>query len=225
MALHIAVARGYSIQQLVTFAPPHGQFRAHPLPVIKRQAQALGLPHRIVTIRPPYESSYERAIARLKSEHIETLVTGDIDRVEGAPNWIRARARPIDMHVFTPLWQHSRTAILRSLLRAGFEVRFSCVLNSHLGSEWLGRTLDRSAVHELTRLSESDGLDAAGEQGEFHTITVDAPLFRRRLAIRRWRPATYQGWSYMRIEGVDLRRKTSPHEGIVPRARSRRTER
>ena len=49
----------------------------------------------------------------------------------------------------------------------------------HLDDSWLGRTLHRDMLDELTRL----GVDPCGERGEFHTVVTNAPVFSRPLAL------------------------------------------
>ncbi len=112
LALHLALEAGYEVRYLVTFGPPRARFRAHPLEVMRLQAEALGLEHRTVPIRRPYRASYRRALSALKEEGITTLITGDIDRIGDAPNWVRDRAAPIGLRVFNPLWERSRMGIL-----------------------------------------------------------------------------------------------------------------
>ena len=48
-----------------------------------------------------------------------------------------------------------------------------------LSPDLLGRRLDDSLLAELTRV----GVDLAGEQGEYHTVVVNGPGFRRSLDI------------------------------------------
>ncbi len=214
LALHIAARPArVRIDRLVTFVPPRARFRAHPLAVMRLQAQALALPHQTIVIRKPYRASYERALGQLQAEGIETLVTGDIDQVGGAPNWIAERARPFNLEIFAPLWQRSRTGILRALIRSRFEAIVSCVDHSKLGPEWLGRRLDLEALRDLRGLSRSTGIDPAGEQGEYHTITLDAPMFRKRLVVRSWTPSRSGPWSYMRIRELALVDRHSPGPG------------
>jgi diphthamide synthase (EF-2-diphthine--ammonia ligase) len=42
---------------------------------------------------------------------------------------------------------------------------------------FLGRIIDKALVDEL----ESIGIDACGENGEFHTFVFDGPLFKKQL--------------------------------------------
>ena len=93
LALHEVRKSGLDIEELITFAPPSPVFLAHPLPFLARQAAAMGLRHRVITIRPPAEDGYTRALKALRREGIRTLVTGDIAEVGGRPNWMREVSR------------------------------------------------------------------------------------------------------------------------------------
>src|SRR5512143_1795281 len=102
MALYEAGRMGYAICCLVTFAPAGARFLAHPLTMMKMQSEALTLPHRVFTVVEPFEDGYEAALRQLKDElGIDRVVTGDITEVEGRPNWIRERSRPVGMNVHT----------------------------------------------------------------------------------------------------------------------------
>ena len=109
LAFYEARRDGYEVRCLVTFAPANPNFLAHPPAFIKLQAQALALPHHILSINAPFDKSYEVALGRLRDEMgIETVITGDIAEVNGSPNWIRERSRPVGMKVHTPLWGRDR---------------------------------------------------------------------------------------------------------------------
>ena len=111
MALFEARQNGYHIRYLVTFAPPEPDFLAHPLEFIKMQAQALVLPHYFLPISKPFEQNYEAGLCKLRDKMgVNCIVTGDIAEVDGHPNWIRERSRPVGLSVYTPLWGRDRNA-------------------------------------------------------------------------------------------------------------------
>jgi uncharacterized protein (TIGR00290 family) len=154
---------------LATFVPERASFKAHPLAAMKKQARALGLPHVRLRVRRPYRRGYREALERLRKRFgVETLVTGDIDRVDGKRNWIRECAEPIGLRVLTPLWGRSRRALLEKQRRLGFRSQISYV-NAPLKRDWIGRVLDRAAVREL---AEIEGVDLCGENGEYHTMVT-----------------------------------------------------
>jgi uncharacterized protein (TIGR00290 family) len=205
MALYEAVQSGYSVRFLVTFAPPEPDFLAHPLSFIKMQARALALPHYILPISQPFEKSYETGLRWLRNEMgITCVVTGDIAEVNGNPNWVRERSRPVGMNVHTPLWGRDRNTLLRQLLDRGFKVRFSCIKTRWLDESWIGRELNDTSIAELRTLREQTGLDLCGEEGEYHTLTVDGPQFMRGIDIRSYSKRVAGPLAYMEIHESEL---------------------
>ncbi|OZG42124.1 hypothetical protein CAK78_09760 [Aeromonas sp. A35_P] len=202
-ALCHAREAGHQVVALATFAPPSPRFLAHPLSQVRRQATALGLPHRLVTIEAPFDLGYERALTKLKEEwQLDGVVTGDIDSVAGAPNWIRERCRPLGLTVHTPLWQQPREALLADLLARGIVAHLSCVDTDVLTPEWVGRVLDKGALAELQQLAATRGFDACGEQGEYHTMVTDGPGFVAPLVLGHWQVARQERLAYL-LEGEE----------------------
>jgi uncharacterized protein (TIGR00290 family) len=205
MALYEADRHGCRVRCLVTFAPPEPEFLAHPLALIKLQAQALALPHHVLPIRAPFEKSYETSLRRLQEEMgVDCVVTGDIAEVDGHPNWIRERSRSTGLRVETPLWQRDRNALLRQLLDRGFRARVSCVKTRWLDETWVGRELNDTAIDELRIVREQTGLDLCGEEGEFHTCVIDGPRFTRGIDIRAYSRRTTESLAYMEIDEMAL---------------------
>jgi len=205
LALYEAARDGYRVRCLVTFAPPHPEFLAHPLAFIQLQAQALGLPHSVIPINEPYADSYETALSKLKNEiGIDVVVTGDIAEVGGSPNWIRERSRPVGMQVHTPLWGRDRNVLLKQLSDRGFKVLFSCVKKKWLTESWVGRELNESAIADLQAVRERTGLDLCGEEGEYHTLVTDGPQFVRSLEVRAFSTGVTDSLAYMKIHELGL---------------------
>jgi len=205
LALHEARRDGYDVRCLVTFAPPEPKFLAHPPAFIKLQAEALALPHHLVSISEPFEKSYETALGRLRDElGIDTVITGDIAEVNGSPNWIRERSRPVGLQVYTPLWGRDRLTLLRQQLAGGFKIIFSCVNTRWLTQDWLGRELDDAAIAGLRGVREQTGLDLCGEEGEYHTLVTDGPTFKRPVRIRSHSKRTKDVLAYLEIHELEL---------------------
>ena len=184
LALLDATRSGYDVCCLATFAPPNAEFLAHPLNVIRVQAEALQVSHFLLEVREPFEQGYERALADLRDRTgVTGVVTGDISEVDGQPNWITARTRAIGMRAHAPLWGHDRAGLLRRLTDAGFSTLISCVDTRWLDASWAGRTLDREAIADLEAIRRRNGMDLCGENGEYHTLVVDGPMFASRLEI------------------------------------------
>lgn len=185
LALYEASQRGWRIRSLVTFIPDGADFLAHPLPFMQAQAQAMGVPHLTMTIAEPFRAGYEKAIKVLKEESgIEVLVTGDIALVDGHPNWIRECSRPSGLAVWTPLWEQDRLGLLKRMVAAGFQIILSGVYQPWFSQDWLGVELNPRSLERLSALGQETGLDLCGEQGEYHTLVLDGPCFRKRIVLK-----------------------------------------
>lgn len=183
-ALYEALSLGYQITSLITFTPPRPQFRAHPLHVMKYQAETLQLPHSTVEITEPFEDGYRLAFQVLKKQFgVSAVITGDIDEIQGHPNWIREYAAANDIETVTPLWKRNRSGLLEKLMVNNFKVIFSCVKRPWFDGDWLGTELNAGTVDRLHRLHEATGIDVCGENGEYHTIVLDCPLFQRKICV------------------------------------------
>lgn len=198
LALHEARKSGLSVEELVTFAPPSPVFLAHPLPFLKLQAAAMGLRHRVVTIRSLVEDGYALAVKALQSEGIGTLVTGDIAAVGGSPNWMRKVSRGTGIEVLTPLWGRDRRGLLSDLLDGGFKAVFSLVKKPWFTREWVGRAIDAQTLDALSSLVPAP--DLCGENGEYHTLVLDGPIFKNALRLAAFDVGEKDGMMYMEIK-------------------------
>jgi len=181
LALHRSA--GLGVRELVTFVPPDARFQAHDLQLMTWQARALGLPHRRLVVSYPYQEGYERALGELLASGIERVVTGDIAPVGGHPNFISSCAERVGMSVSLPLWGVDRRAHLREIVALGFDVVLTFVNEPWLSAAWVGRHLDAEALCELDQLSRDNGLDPAGENGEYHSMVVAGPGFHSALQL------------------------------------------
>ena len=205
LALFEAGREGFDVRCLVTFAPREPDFLAHPLDFMKLQAEALGLPHYVLPVDPPFEENYETHLRAMRSDMgIDAVVTGDIAEVGGSPNWIRERSRPVGMRVHTPLWGRDRQVLLEQLLSHGFEVLFSCIKKRWLTESWVGRELDKRAIADLQIVRERTGLDLCGEEGEYHTLVANGPQFTRAIRVGAYSVRSTESLAHMAIDRLTL---------------------
>ena len=211
LAFYEAENLGYKISCLVTFAWSHDVSFAHPLDFITMQAEALELPHLRLGVTEPFDRSYEKAISTLREQHgIDTLVTGDIGEVPGHdPNWMVERAAHCNVKVMRPLWHKDRIQLLKRLLELRFKVVFSCVKRPWFTDEWLGRELSTTTVQQLVEINQRIGLDICGEEGEYHTLSLDGPQFKKRVRIELYSKRSADSVIYLALEKFRLEEKKS----------------
>jgi len=205
LAFYKARLMGYEIVNLLTFVPKKADFLAHPLSFMKRQSEAIGLCHHKMVVEAPLENAYEDAIHFFKERYkIEALITGDIAEVDGQPNWIKQRSISNNIEVIMPLWGTDRGNIFKELLSCGFKATISCIKKGCLGDNWLGKELDEKALDDLCEISSKTGIDICGENGEYHTLVTDGPIFKNTLVIGSFSKHENRSLKYIKPYNVVL---------------------
>jgi len=183
LALHEAAQSGALPRVLVAMMiESGGRSRSHGLSreLLEAQAQAVGLPIRFGAASwDGYEDEMARVLEAAAAEFDTPVgVFGDID-IERHREWVEGVCGRAGVEACEPLWQRDRRALMGDLLAARFEATIVAVRDGVLPAELLGTTIDAALVEEIERL----GSDAAGENGEYHSLVVDGPLFQRPLAV------------------------------------------
>ncbi len=189
LTLHRAVAEGHEPACLVTILPrnPDSYMFQQPFrALVEAQSAALGLPvifQETPGVKEEELAELRAAIERARREYeVEGVGAGAL-----ASNYQFTRLSRIcgelGLRVYAPLWQEDQEALLREVIREGYEVRMTRVAALGLGESWLGRVLSEEDVAALGRLREEYGFQPGGEGGEFETIVLDSPLFEKRVVI------------------------------------------
>jgi uncharacterized protein (TIGR00290 family) len=192
----ISVAQGVIPRAILNVMNEDGKIsRSHGLPagVLRQQAEALGLPLiAIPSTWEDYQVNFIKALQNLKTTYaIEAMVFGDID-LQAHRDWEEMVCAKAGLKALLPLWQRDRKELVLEMLDTPIEAMIvSC--NDVMGPRFLGRTIDSSLVADLEAL----GVDPCGENGEYHSLVLNCPLFRRRLDIPPYTTARHDGYNFI----------------------------
>ena len=181
-ALMQAIGLGYTPKVLLNVLNEEGKIsRSHGIPssILQKQAQAVGLPvHLISSSWQEYEKHFTNALSVLKEQYdLDYGVFGDID-LQAHRDWEEKVCANAGLEAVLPLWKQDRKALVMQMLEAGIEAMIvSC--NEVMGERFIGEMITPSLVEEL----ELMGIDACGENGEYHTLVLDCPLFAERINV------------------------------------------
>jgi uncharacterized protein (TIGR00290 family) len=155
--------------------------RSHGVPrlLVEHQARSMGLD----LVAPSagwndYEQVFTRALMDLKSSGHQVAVFGDID-LEPHREWEARVCQAAGLDHCLPLWQRNRLELARESIALGFQAVVVCVDSRYLADDFCGRIFDEAFIADLPA-----GVDACGENGEFHTFVFDGPLFAQRVEFR-----------------------------------------
>jgi uncharacterized protein (TIGR00290 family) len=177
LALLYARAQNLHLTTLLTMFDETGlRSRSHGVPrvLMEAQARALGLD----LVGPSaswrdYEKVFIQTLQELRGRGLEVAVFGDID-LEPHREWEERVCRQAGLEHSLPLWQRNRLELAQECIALGFKAIVVCVDSRFLGDDFCGREFDASFIEDLPA-----GVDACGENGEFHSFVYDGPLFAR----------------------------------------------
>lgn len=185
-----------SLAVLLNMMNENGEIsRSHglPLAILQQQADAIGVP---LSGTPAswkdYETLYINTLNSLKATYrTEAVVFGDID-LEPHREWEEKVCAASEQQALLPLWQQDRKELVYAMIDGGIKaIIVSC--NTDLGEAFLGREITRELVTEL----EVAGVDACGENGEYHTAVIDCPLFSKPVNLPPVKKTTHNGYCFL----------------------------
>jgi ABC transporter with metal-binding/Fe-S-binding domain ATP-binding protein len=113
---------------------------------------------------------------------VDGIVSGAIAS-EYQKTRIEGICKQLKLECITPLWHKPPMDILTEILDLGIEVIITGVFAYGFNSEWLGRRIDRVTIDALSGLNRLYGVSLVGEGGEYETLVLNAPFFKKRINI------------------------------------------
>ncbi len=156
--------------------------RAHRLShrLIEDQAAAMGLSLSMFPVEEGdvYAQRFQEALAEMKQRGITQGIFGDI-YLEVHREWLLAECEKAGITPHFPLWGKCVTELYRGFVEAGFRSRIIAVAQGY--HALLGCYLDAELEEKMQQYPHAD---LCGENGEYHSLVVDGPLFTRELSYR-----------------------------------------
>lgn len=176
LALTRARSRGLEVAALLNFidaASGRVRFHATRRELIAAQAAATGIPLRqYATSWVGFEEAFRAALEELRSEGFAGVAFGNIHLAD-VRAWYEERVRAASLEHVEPIWGEPPEALLREFVSGGGRAVITCCETAKLGEAWLGRTIDERFITEIA----AAGIDACGENGEYHSFAFAGPAF------------------------------------------------
>lgn len=152
--------------------------------VLHAQAARTGLPL-IEAVIPSkcdnatYEASFADALLRARARWptLDTVAYGDLF-LEDVRAWRVAQLGKLGWQAHTPLFGRDTAQLARDMLAGGLRTWLCCVDTQQLDGRFSGAAFDADLLASLP-----DACDPCGENGEFHTLVWDGPMFDRPLQV------------------------------------------
>ncbi|MBJ7596684.1 MAG: adenosine nucleotide hydrolase [Candidatus Nephthysia bennettiae] len=177
LALQRARAAGLDVRRLLNFhdsSTGRVRFHATRVELIAAQAEAAAVELTPAgTTWEEMEARLGRELAALASAGFRGVVLGDIHLAD-VRAWYEERVLAAGLAHVEPLWGEPPLALLNEFVAGGGRAVVTCVDLEKLDEDWLGRVIDGAFVRDVA----GAGVDACGENGEYHSFAFAGPVFR-----------------------------------------------
>jgi uncharacterized protein (TIGR00290 family) len=176
------------------------------LELLERQAEAVGLPLRLVNIPHPcsndeYEAAMREVVDEARQLDIECMAFGDLF-LQDIREYRERKLSGTGLAPLFPLWGLPTGELARRMIRSGLRAVLTCVDPKQLSPEFAGREFDARLLEELPA-----HVDPCGERGEFHTFAYDGPVFSAPVEVEAGEIVERDGFVFADL----MRRETKTH--------------
>jgi len=178
LACYEAMLQGYKVSHLVNFISKEFKrvsFHGTEAELIKLQSQAVGIPLlKKETTWDGYEQEFKEAVQSLIPNGVKGMIFGDI-YLQGHKDWVEKVCGDLGIDAVEPLWGKNPEEILSKFIDSGFEAVIVSAQYKFIDEYWIGHRVDESFMEYL----KNKNIDICGENGEYHTLVVNGPVFKR----------------------------------------------
>ncbi len=170
------------------------------------QASAMGIP--LIMVKADRVGAREEAeeIEKvLRRLDVEALILGGVGLQETQIKEVKRVAKEFGIEVIVPYENYTSEELLEEEVKSGFEIMITQVASDGLGPEWLGRRITEETLEELKRISKKFGMDVLGEGGYYDTLTLDGPIFKKRIEVSGFHKVWDERTSSGRLEITSAR--------------------
>jgi uncharacterized protein (TIGR00290 family) len=177
-------ARVEVVSLLTTVTQPFARVSMHGVreEILSLQARAAGLGCIRVEIPAPcsdevYRERMAAAMEKARRQGVQQVAFGDLF-LQDIRAYRERQLQSVGMQAVFPLWGIDTRAMAHGMIDQGLEAIVTCVDPRAVPGDLAGRAYDRSFLEALP-----EGVDPAGENGEFHTLVTGGPMFSHRLEV------------------------------------------
>ena len=210
-ATYLAHQMGHEISLLVNIVPIDKAswiFHTPNLSVVPKMAEAMDIPLISVVSDGTEEGDMDALKDALEGLDIDGVVVGAL---WSDYQWDRMNRvlGELDLIMLAPLWRKDQDMVYDEMVSAGIDAIIVGVFAEGLDERWLGRHIDNASKDGLKILRSRYGISIMGEGGEYESMTLDSPMFKKRLVINSSNKNIKKGVGTLDVTDVILEDKTS----------------
>lgn len=172
-ALYLAEKQGINVDHLITLLPtlpwpsPHGEN----VEALKLLAESMDKHLTIVDFQR--KGAF---IEALKNLEVDALIAGDIN-VEAHLKGLEDVCDKVGLELIEPIYGKNTSELFNEIFNLGFKALITGVNLDYMDEKWLGFIISKETSPEF--LPKIGDVDPLGENGEFHTLVLECPLYAK----------------------------------------------
>jgi diphthine-ammonia ligase len=185
LALYRTLRQGLKVVSLVTMVPQRADSWMFHYPNIHMAdlfAEAVGIP----LVKAETSGVKDAELADLKQTlaqlSVDAIVSGGISSLYQKKN-IDEICAELNLKHIAPLWQEDPLSLLKEIVELDIETIVVGVYAHGFTSEWLGRKIDKATINDLIGLNKEFQVSLVGEGGEYETLVLNAPFFKKQIRL------------------------------------------
>ena len=199
LALHRMIEQGHEPVALITMVNEESDrsfFHGADIEMIKAYSETLDIPVLITkSSGEHYHLAMEKSLKEAVNLGAEAACFGDID-IEGNRAWSEERCSNAGLPAVFPLWHKDRAENVYELVSFGYKCLIKSINNTLLPKSLLGKIIDKEVIETM----KGCGIDICGENGEYHTLVVDGPVFHKPLEFSTGKILDFGDFSVIEIK-------------------------
>ncbi len=185
LALHRVLKKEYEVKYLVTMLPQREDSWMFHYPNIHMTnlfSEAVGIPLVKAKTSGIKEAELEDLKRLLAQLDVDAVVSGGISS-QYQKKRIDKVCEELGLKHVAPLWHEEPLKLLREIIELKMETIIVGVFAHGFDQTWLGRKIDETAIKGLIELNKKFQVSLVGEGGEYETLVLDAPFFKKKIEL------------------------------------------
>jgi len=185
LALYRVLKQGHEVKCLVSMIPlreDSWMFHYPNIRLVDLFAEAVEIPLVKAETSGVKEKEVEDLKRLVEELDVDAIVSGAIAS-DYQKTRIEKMCEELRLECIAPLWHENPLNLLMEIVDLKFDVVITGVYAYGFSQEWLGRRIDETTIKALVELNRQYGVSLVGEGGEYETLVLDAPIFKKRIKI------------------------------------------
>jgi diphthine-ammonia ligase len=183
-AIHKALQEGHVVTDLVTIKPANDDsymFHSANIHLTSFISESCGIPLTSQISSGEKEKELDDLKKALLPLKVDGVAVGAIES-EYQASRVRRICDELGLVMYAPLWHKDPESLLLEMIEC-MDIIMVKVAAGGMDESWLGRHFDKKMIADLKELNRKYRVHIAGEGGEYETLVLNAPFFRKKIRL------------------------------------------